>query len=485
MNRILLSLFITVVLLAAGLPAQAQPVRTDSLAISLDEAVGRAIQNSEEVRLARSQAESAQTQVTTARANLLPQINGTAGYTRTLASVFQTSGGFTLPDSLKFSPDPNLPLEERVKYLEDKTPLAGLGALGGLFSDLPFGRENIYMYGFSGQQVLYSGGRVSSGIQMARRGVEIAEANVSEQRSTMEVDVRTAYYRTLLTEEMVHISQAAVAQAEEFLKNEQLRFKAGRASDLEVMRAEVALENLRPQLVQARNANELAALNLKRLINLPLDQPLKLSTRLVVPPGDQLVVSAADVNEAIMRRPAYRMAEENIAIRGLQVRMARAAFLPNIALTTQYGRQLFPSTLFALNEPWRTDWTVGFGIQIPIFQGLKRSADVQNARLGLQQARLQLEQLREGMQLEYEQARGEKERAGATILARQRTIEAAQRVYDLTLMRYEKGLATQLEVSDARLALLQARTNLAQALSDFYIADVQLQRALGTLPAAQ
>jgi outer membrane protein TolC len=55
--------------------------------------------------------------------------------------------------------------------------------------------------------------------------------------------------------------------------------------------------------------------------------------------------------------------------------------------------------------------------------------------------------------------------------ARQRTVEVAQRVYDLTVLRYERGLATQLEVSDARLSLLQARTNLAQAIADFYTAD--------------
>ena len=58
-------------------------------------------------------------------------------------------------------------------------------------------------------------------------------------------------------------------------------------------------------------------------------------------------------------------------------------------------------------------------------------------------------------------------------------MDQAQRVYDLTVLRYEKGLATQLETSDARLALLQARTNLAEAISDYYVADAQMRKALG------
>jgi outer membrane protein TolC len=81
--------------------------------------------------------------------------------------------------------------------------------------------------------------------------------------------------------------------------------------------------------------------------------------------------------------------------------------------------------------------------------------------------------------LQYEQAVGERRRAAAAILARQQTVAQAQRVYDLTVLRYDRGLATQLEVSDARLALLQASTNLALALSDFYIAEATVSRALG------
>src|SRR5690606_2292161 len=98
---------------------------------------------SEEVRLAQAQVSLADAQVGSARAEALPQISGVVGYTKTLASAFDTGGGgFTLPDSLRFDPNPSLPLAERVKYLEDRVPTAALGGLGQLFEDLPFGQEN-------------------------------------------------------------------------------------------------------------------------------------------------------------------------------------------------------------------------------------------------------------------------------------------------------------------------------------------------------
>jgi outer membrane protein TolC len=110
---------------------------------------------------------------------------------------------------------------------------------------------------------------------------------------------------------------------------------------------------------------------------------------------------------------------------------------------------------------------------------LRRNAQLDQAQTNLNNARLQLAQLRENVQIQYQQAIGERRRAQETISARQQTVTQAQRVYDLMVLRYDRGLATQLDVSDARLALLQARTNLAQALSDFYVAEATVNRALG------
>jgi outer membrane protein TolC len=296
----------------------------------------------------------------------------------------------------------------------------------------------------------------------------------------IEVDVRNAYYRALLAIELEAISQAAVEQAERFLKQEQLRLEAGEASDLDAMRAEVSLENLRPQLVEARNAAELAILDLKRLIDVPLSQPVQLTTSLAAPSPAELAEPVVDAPVVLARRAAVQAAERQVAIRRQQVRVARGGLLPSVSLRMNYGRQLFPNQVFDFSgQDWRTDWTASVNVSVPIFSGLRRQAEVEQARITLDQERLRLEQLRESVQLEYEQARGERQRAAATISARQRTVDQAQRVYDLTVLRYEQGLATQLEVSDARLALLQARTNLAQAISDFRIADAALTRALG------
>lgn len=466
-------------------PAGAQdPVRDpaavlDTLRVSLDQAVARAVTESEEVRLARAQVDLADAQVTAARSAAFPQVDGNFAYIRTFESPFQTDG-VSIPDSLIFDPDTTASIEERIRYLERRAPTAALGGFGSLFGDLPFGRENTWNASISLSQPLYTGGRVGAALDIAREFRAAARLTLDEALAEIELQIRNAYVRAQLAQELEAIAQAAVVQAEDFLRQEQLRLEAGTASELEVLRAEVALENLRPQLVASRNAAELAMLDLKRLADLPLRQPIALTTELAIPSAEQLAQPEVQPEFLLAQRAAVQAAERQVAIREGQVRIARGEFLPQIGFQMNYGKQLFPTGVFDFSgQDWRTDWTATVAVQLPIFTGLRRGAELEQARIELRRSELQLAQLREAVQLQYEQARGEKQRAAATIAARQRTVDQAQRVYDLTVLRYEQGLATQLEVTDARLALLQARTNLAQALADFYTADASILRAQG------
>jgi outer membrane protein len=491
------ALTITLVALVPALAlAQARPAPArrpspaaasrDTVRIELADAIARAVGQSEEVRLARSQVDLADAQITAARSAALPQIDGNLSYTRTFDSPFNTGTSFTLPDSLKFEPDSTASLEERVSYLERRAPSAGLGGLGSLFGNLPFGQANSYVVSGTLSQPVYSGGRVGAGLAIAREYLDASRLGLAESLADIELNVQNAYYRALLAAELEAISRAAVAQAESFLKQERLRLEAGQASDLDAMRAEVSLENLRPQLVQAQNAASLAVLDLKRLIDVPLEQPVVLTTALTAPTAGELAEPQVEPQVVLARRAAVQAAERQVEIRRQQVRVARGAMLPSVSVSMNYGRQIFPNEIFRFSgQQWRTDWNASVNVSVPIFSGFRRQAEVDQARITLEQEQLRLGQLRESVHLQFEQARGERERAAATIAARQRTVDQAQRVHDLTVLRYEQGLATQLEVSDARLALLQARTNLAQAISDFRIADANLTRSLGGSPRAQ
>jgi outer membrane protein len=469
-------------LAASPVAAQQTPPRGDTIALSLPAAVEAAMARSEEVQTAQSQVAQATAQVKSARSALLPQINTQVAYTKTLRSVFQNAG-FEIPDSLRFEPDSTLSLLERLRYLEEKTPNAALGALGGLFGNLPFGRENNWTASAQINQPVYAGGRITSGVQISELAADAAEAGLEEARADIIFEVKQAYYNAAMAAEAETIVSASVALAREHLANVRLQLEAGRASELEVLRAEVELENLQPQLVQARNARELAELNLKRLVNLPIDAPVRLTTTLspTDPTLPQLAQvqfpSLAEADALLQRRAAVRAARLQVDMSDEQIDIARGAFLPSVSLMGNFNRQAFPSGFTP--ENWQDDWNVGFVVAWPLFEGFRRSAEVDMARAERRQSELRVDQLLEGVRLTYEQALGELERARAQIAATARNAQQAARVYDLTQLRYTEGLATQLDVSSARLVLQQARMNEVEAFREFYLAVARAERALG------
>lgn len=472
-------------LVAATAPwAPAAGQAPDTVVVSLGSAVGSALDISEEVRLAEARVEQSSARVGSARSALLPSVNTQLAYTRTLRSVFQ-GAGFTIDDSLKFEPDPTLPLDERVAYLEDRTPDAAFEALGGLFGNLPFGRENTWVAQATLSQPLFAGGRLTSAVAAARAAEDAATAELREARAGVALSVYEAYLGAALADATVEIVSASVALAEDHLAQIRLFFDAGRASELQIMRAEVELANLRPQLVQAQNGRDLAVLNLKRLINIPAEVPVALTTPLGPAAGELPEpdgVSLPTLREAdgeLGGRASLEVARSRVEGTREQVDMARGAYFPTVSLTGTFARQAFPTGTFPGAGDWRDDWNVGLVVQWPLFQGFRRGADMELARAQVRETELQYAQLQEGVRLDYEQARGELQRARSQIAAASRTVEQAERVQELTELRFDEGIATQLDVSDARLALQQARTNQVQAYHDFYIAMARALRALG------
>src|SRR5690606_38854970 len=201
-------------------------------------------------------------------------------------------------------------------------------------------------------QPLFTGGRISSAISAAESAAEAARAALEEARAEVALEVKRAYYDALLASRSVDIVELSTELAREHLEQVRLRLSAGRASELEALRAEGELEDLMPQLVQARNQRDVAMLNLKRLINLPADAEVELTTDLGArtSAGTDLVaisLPAPDAAEDLLnRRAALRAAREQVAIYEEQVDIARSAYLPTVALTGNLMRRAFPAGRF-------------------------------------------------------------------------------------------------------------------------------------------
>ena len=227
-----------------------------------------------------------------ARSAYFPQLNGSASYQRSLQSQFSafdagpdTHG--TGADCLRPIRAPaGLPIDQRLDSLESAVECASAADPFASFGDLPFGRPNNYRFGLSFSQMLFSGGQVGGQAQAAGAGVRSAAIGLTSAQAQLLLDVTGAYYDATLADRLFTIAQATLDQADTTLSQTQLAREVGNLSEFDLLRARVTRDNQRPVVIQRRADRDLPYYRLKSLLDIPLDEPLMLTTEL----GDTSVV---------------------------------------------------------------------------------------------------------------------------------------------------------------------------------------------------
>ncbi len=479
------TLFAAAVLIArvghAQSPSQAR-------AISLDEAVRTAEAQSEAIRIARAGVQRAQGQQYQARSQRLPQLNGSASYTRTLASQFDVGGSEEpVPDPNKPAPPPT-PCDQ---YLRDATAttaerLAGLEdanrcALGqnpfSSFGNLGFGAKNQYNAGLAFSQNLFSGGRISAQNAVANSGRRSAEIELTAQRAQLRLDVTQAYFDAALADRLVALAESSAVQTDKVLRQTQLARTVGNVSEFELLRAQVSSANQRPIVIQRHSDREVAYLRLKQLLNLPLENAIQLTTVVDDPAATTAAAEAAAAitsDTAAVDRASVRQAAEAIDQQRGLLRVAKAQRFPTLALTSQYGKVAFPLSGLPGSGDFRTNWTVALGTQIPLFTGGRIKGDQMVAQANVREAQARYDQLREFAALDSRVTINNLLQARAAWQASLGTAEQASRAYSIAEVRYKEGISTQLELNDARILLEQAVANRALAARNLQVARVKL-----------
>ena len=449
--------------LAVSSPALAQrpAAPTDTLRLSIEEAVSTGLRVGDEVRLAAATADIADAQFEAARSTLMPTLRVNSTFGRTF-------------DNARSS------------------------AVNPVFA-----QTNAYTVNANLSQTLFQGGRLYNTARATSRLAQASRLDAEERKALFTVEIQRAYLNALLAEKMVQLQETNLQLASTRLAQVQQFQSAGRAAQYDVLRARVERANIEPLAIQARNDRELAQLELKRLINVPLAQPMTLTTTIDPNAAQMLVASYLDSAQVQPTRAALRAAELTASSRRATVAAARSEFLPTVTAFIQTGFGAFPPPGFGVpterggfdtancsnpatapargcqNGGWFVDRSLGVNFSWAIFDGMRALSAFQVARATNRIAELELRQEQERVAVEVARARASLQAAKAVFDARRQNSSEAQEAFRLASLRFSRGLSTQLEVSDAQLALFTAESGEARATYDLYLATAELARALG------
>lgn len=436
------ALIILVIAAALGPAALAAQEAEPTVVLTLDEAIAMALRQNPFHLATQEKVSQARAQVRQAVSGFLPTLNAQAMDT----------------------------LDEKLFVLEFPSMIPGEPPTR---MSIDFTKD--YQMAFSFGLPLFAGGRLTAGYKQANLGVKASRESVRLSEQETIFNVKQAFYGYLLAREFSAVADEALRLAEDFMKNVKNLYEVGMASKFDLLRSEVQMANLQPQAIRARNSVEMSALGLKIVCGIDLDTPVEVKGELAAPPLDP--VSEAIVEEALTERPELRQLDYQRLMAGESLKMARGALLPSLALGGAYN--VWGDALNLRKGTWQNYYTISLSLNLPIFNGFEARARIGQSKAMIRELDWTRKGLSEAIALEVRQAVLENSQARETLLSQEKNVEQAREAVRIAELNYAEGLATNLDVSTAQVALSQARTNYSQALYDCVISQAKLEKAIG------
>ena len=355
------------------------------------------------------------------------------------------------------------------------------GAPRGTFIPIRFGVPYNLEIGVTGTQLLFDG-TYFVGLSATRAVKELTYRAYQRSRIETITAVSKAYLTVLITQERLRLLKENLDQLQTTLRQTKGLYEAGFAEKLDYQRLEVAYNNLQTEYNKAAELTALAYLTLKLQMGYPLDQPIALSDTLPELPlllPDSLSLQNFDPAQ----RLEYQILLAQRRALELNLRRYQVAYLPSLvfisSLATQAQRNEF--NFFDTKERWFPIAFIGFQLQVPIFDGLRKASQVSQARLELLKNQNDLYQLRQALTLEAQNARIQLLNALQNLAIQKRNLELAQTVLETTQKKVEAGLASTVESVQAQNAYQQAQLGYTTALLEAHSVYIDWQKALGLL----
>ncbi len=436
-KRLLVALIIP--LLVTGM-AQAE-------VLSRAQAVAIALQANPEVMKSREQLRYLDGRIMEEKSNALPDVSASGNSLRYTDPSFLNSAGLS-----KMPPE----------FLTALRPVA----------------QNSFDGGLTVRQTLYSF-KLGKAIKAAKTARLLGGADLDRARQQIALDTVQAYNALLYSIEQERVQRNAFEQREKHLEMTRNRRQAGVATELDVLRAEVSMENQRAAVTQAEGGVELARAQLNALMLRDMDAPITPSDNLSYAPEDHALEDI--VRAAMVNRPDLHVAKLTEDVRKELVGVTKANSMPSFDFTGNYGRSTRLISNFV--DPDFSKWSAAVSVKIPIFDGRRVKGQVQQAQADLGKARQDTIALQNQIRLQAMDALVKLNVSAKLITAAQLNVDQAKKALDMTQANYNYGAATVLDVTDAQNAVLQAETTLAQALQQHADAKAMVNYVMGLNPA--
>ena len=413
------------------------------LPITLDDAIARAVANSQRLAELDARREGAEAAEAGRAAAELPLVAVLGGYTRT--NHVQEFG----------IAQPGQP--PRIIY-----------------PDVP---DNVHMR-LDLQWPVYTGGRADALRRAAHAERSAVSEDIGAARADLRLEVARSFWALVTAGETERVLARSLDSIGARVNDLRSRLEQGLISPHDLLSAEAQQSRQRMLAIEARNTRGIAEADLRRLLGVETAERLEPAAALAPPevadsPEDTLIA------EARAQRPERRALERRAEASQERVNAASAARLPQIAVMGGYDYARPNPRIFPRIGEWRDSWDVSVNVSWTLWDGGRRHAEQAEAAAGVRAATARVAELDRQTAFEVRQRRLEVDSSRAAIAAAADGVRSAAEARRVLGERFNSGVATSSELLDAEIVLLQAELDRTRALAAARMADARLIRALG------
>lgn len=452
---------LTLLLLAAGLSPAAMGLETH---LTLEGCRNLAIENNKDLKRAETLEEEAYYNRKSAFTNYLPKVSATGLYMRTGKefSLLSDEQKATLP------------------HIGDAFSAPALNGVGqGLVDALRTDTRNMAGAAVLLTQPLYMGGKIRAYDRITRYAEKIAADRRNLKYQEVVVSVDETYWTIVELSARKRLAESYLGLVKTLCGDVDRMIEAGVATKADGLSVRVKVNEAEVAIVQVDNGLEILKMQMCRLCGLPLDSEITLADENDAP-DSTFTPSQQAGSEAWRNRPELRALDTSVKIREEQVKVARAEYLPSVALTGGYFSS-YPSVFNSFEKKFKGTWNVGVAVNVPILTWGDRSYKVRAAKARAEAARLEMEETTEKIELQVSQCRQklrEAEERHAVSLAGKAEAEENLRYATLGM---KEGVIPVSNVIEAQTAWLSAQTGLVSSEIEIRLADLYLRKSLGTI----
>ena len=331
--------------------------------------------------------------------------------------------------------------------------------------------------GVSASQMIFSGTFLQA-LKAAKTYASLSREQTKSNEIEVVANVIKAYYGVKINETNLDALDSSIALLQKSLDDTKAMNKQGFVEKLDVDRLSVTLSNLQSQRQNLRSAIDLYYFLLKYQMGMPVNATLTLVDNLpdTFPAP---VIESGDYNKRI----EYSILQTTRSLDEANVKINKAGYLPSLSAIGSLSTSVYSSQfdLFDPNKHWYVTGLVGLKLTVPIFDGFMKDAKIKEANIALMQNQNTLNNFKNLVDLQVKQASVTYESNYKVLQSQKANLKLAEDVARVTKIKYEQGVGTNLEVTDAESQLITAQSNYYNALYNIAVALVDLQKSKGAL----